>query len=147
MIVSVGIDTIELDRVRGVLDRHRERFLQRCFHPDELADVADRVDPVPGLAARLAAKEAFQKCWHAPFGWREVWVVKEGPRPVLRLAPSLAEACEHEGLVAHLSITHGRDQAAAVVVLEQREAAPAPVAEQSAQAHLEATAPEATTDA
>jgi holo-[acyl-carrier protein] synthase len=142
MIVSVGIDVLEIDRVRGVVERHRERFLERCFHPDELAHVAGRPDMVPGLAARLAAKEAFQKCWRAPFGWRDVWVVKEGPRPILRMAPALEEACHNEGLVTHLSMTHGRDQAAAVVVLEQREALLPSVAEQSAQAHVAEPGPD-----
>lgn len=142
MIVAVGLDVLELDRVRGVLERHGEKFLERCFHPDERAHLAGRADMVPGLAARLAAKEAFQKCWRAPFGWRDVWVVKEGPRPLLRMVPALEEACQNEGLVAHVSLTHGRDQAAAVVVLEQRTGHGTSVAEQSAQAHVAEAGPD-----
>lgn len=120
MIVAVGIDLVELWRIRRSLERFPGRFTRRVFHPDELRDMEGRADPVPGLAARFAAKEAFQKCWSEPFGWRDVWVVKQGARPALRLAPRLAEACVEEGLVAHLSITHGRDHAAAVVVLERQ---------------------------
>ncbi len=120
MIVAVGLDLVELARVRDVLGRHPERFLQRVFHPEELEALEGRADKVPGLAARFAAKEAFQKCWSTPFGWRDVWVVKDGGRPMLRMAPALREACEREGLSAHLSLTHARDTAAAVVVLELR---------------------------
>ncbi len=120
MIVAVGLDVVELWRVRRALERFPGRFAERVFHPDELRALDGRGDKVPGLAARFAAKEAFQKCWPERFGWRDAWVVKEGTRPALRLAPKLAEACRREGLVAHLSLTHGRDHAAAVVVLERR---------------------------
>jgi len=119
MIVSVGIDMIELARVRAVLARPPERFLDRHFHPQELADLEGRLDPVPGLAARFAAKEAFQKCWPETFGWRDVWVVKEGPRPRLAFAPELAAALQAQGLAVHLSLSHTRDHAAAVAVLER----------------------------
>lgn len=126
MIVSVGLDMIELARVRTVLARHPRRFLERHFHAQELADVERRADPVPGLAARFAAKEAFQKCWPETFGWRDVWVVKDGPRPRLAFAPGLAAAFAEAQLSAHLSLTHTREHAAAVVVLERAEtAAPA----------------------
>ncbi|MBW7917000.1 MAG: 4'-phosphopantetheinyl transferase superfamily protein [Trueperaceae bacterium] len=119
MIVAVGLDLVELWRIRRSLERFPDRFVARVFHPDELAALDGRTDLVPGLAARFAAKEAFQKCWAEPFGWRDVWVVKEGARPTLRMAPRLERACREQGLVAHLSLTHGRDHAAAVVVLER----------------------------
>ncbi len=119
MIVAVGLDLVELERIRGALARHPERFVKRVFHPDELEPLEGRVDLVPGLAARFAAKEAFQKCWPESFGWKDVWVVKEGPKPRLRFAPELEKALSDAGLVAHLSLTHAREQAAAVVVLEQ----------------------------
>ncbi len=124
MIVAVGIDMIELERVRAVLERHPDRFLERHFHPGERAELRSRADPVPGLAARFAAKEAFQKCWPETFGWRDVWVVKEGRRPRLAFSPALTAALLEQHLEAHLSLTHTREHAAAVVVLERREAPP-----------------------
>ncbi len=120
MIVAVGLDLVELERIREAIKRHPERFIKRVFHPEELASLGDRLDKVPGLAARFAAKEAFQKCWPESFGWKDVWVVKEGPKPQLRFAPALERAMSDAGMVAHLSLTHGREQAAAVVVLEQQ---------------------------
>jgi len=120
VIVAVGLDLVEIARVRRAAENHPHRFLERCFHPDELAELAGRSDPYPGLAARFAAKEAFAKVWPSSLGWRDVWVVKEGRRPVLRASPRLAEAMEGEGLVAHVSLSHAVDHAAAVVVLERR---------------------------
>lgn len=121
MIVAVGLDLIEIRRIRRAAERHPERFIARCFHPEELAELAGRADVYPGLAVRFAAKEAFAKVWPGSLGWRDVWVVKEGMRPVLRASPRLAAAMEREGLVAHLSLSHAVDHAAAVVVLERRD--------------------------
>ncbi len=124
MIVAVGIDMVELDRIRAVLERHPERFLERHFHPDERAELRDRADPVPGLAARFAAKEAFQKCWAETIGWRDVWVVKQGRRPQLAFSPDLAAALLAQRFETHLSLTHTREHAAALVVLERHDGPP-----------------------
>lgn len=119
MIIAVGLDLVELGRIRRAMQRNPKRFVRRVFHPDEVAELQGRIDIVPGLAARFAAKEAFQKVWPQSFGWKDVWVGKEGKKPVLRFAPALAAEMERQGLRAHLSLTHARGQAGAVVVLEQ----------------------------
>ncbi len=119
MIVAVGLDLIEIARVRRAAQRHPVRFLKRCFHPEELAELEGRKDVYPGLAARFAAKEAFAKVWPSSLSWRDVWVVKEGERPVLHASKELSAAMAAEGLVAHVSLSHAVDHAAAVVVLER----------------------------
>jgi holo-[acyl-carrier protein] synthase len=60
MIRAVGLDLVELPRIRKVLNAHPERFLTRHFTDDEVRYCLARRDPVPSLAARFAAKEAFQ---------------------------------------------------------------------------------------
>ncbi|MEX2501214.1 MAG: holo-ACP synthase [Trueperaceae bacterium] len=120
MIRAIGLDLVELSRIRGVLKRHPERFLTRHFTPDEVRYCRSQRDPVPSLAARFAAKEAFQKCWPEPHGWRDVWVVRDSDAPHLAFARTLAQAVFEQGLVAHLSLSHSRDHAAAVVVLERQ---------------------------
>lgn len=119
MIVAVGLDLVEIERVRRALRAHPERFLARCFTADEAAFARARRDPVPALAARFAAKEAFQKVWPERLGWRDVAVARaEGEAPRLALAPHVAERMAREGWRAHVTLTHARDHAAAVVVLE-----------------------------
>ncbi|UQN05227.1 4'-phosphopantetheinyl transferase superfamily protein [Deinococcus sp. QL22] len=128
MILAIGNDLIEVERIRGVLAREGARA-ERLFHPSELAYCAGLADPVPSFAARFAAKEAFQKVWPRPHGWRDVWVERErtpdGPfpfaPPILGFAPHIAAEMQERGWVAHLSLTHTREHAAAVVILEQRE--------------------------
>lgn len=123
MIVAVGLDLVDLKRIRGVLGRHPERFLERHFTDEERRYCESKRDPVPSLAARFAAKEAFQKCWPRAHAWRDVWVLKaagtnEAPR--LAFADALGRVMERDGLTAHLSLSHAHDHAAAVVVLERR---------------------------
>lgn len=100
----------------------------KLFAPAELDYCARLSDPVPSLAARFAAKEAFQKVWPRPHGWREVWVERDpmpaGPFPYasprLAFAPAIAAEMGERGWVAHLSLTHTKEHASAVVILEQR---------------------------
>ncbi|MDP9765882.1 4'-phosphopantetheinyl transferase superfamily protein [Deinococcus enclensis] len=126
MIVAIGHDLIEIDRIRAMLEREGRRA-EKLFAPAELAYVARLSDPAPSLAARFAAKEAFQKVWPRPHGWRDVWVERErtpdGPfpftPPVLGFAPEIAAELRAAGLVAHLTLTHTKEHASAVVVLER----------------------------
>lgn len=124
MIVAVGLDIVELARIERVWRRHPERFLDRHFTPEEIAFFRAKSDPLASIAARFAAKEAFQKCWPESHGWRDVAVERRGAKPTLALAPALAREMERRNWVSHLSLTHSRDHAGAVVVLEQRPAAP-----------------------
>lgn len=127
MIVAVGHDLIEIARIRRMLEREGPRA-ERLFAPEELAYCARMSDPAPSLAARFAAKEAFQKVWPRPHGWRDVWVVREatpgGPfpfaRPTLGFIPEIGAEMRERGWAAHLTLTHTKEHASAVVVLEER---------------------------
>ncbi|SEJ74756.1 holo-[acyl-carrier protein] synthase [Deinococcus reticulitermitis] len=126
MIIAIGHDLIEIERIRGLLAREGAR-VDRLFAPTELAYVARLADPAPSLAARFAAKEAFQKVWPRPHGWRDVWVERErtpgGPfpfaPPVLGFAPHIAAELRECGWAVHLTLTHTKEHASAVVVLEK----------------------------
>jgi holo-[acyl-carrier protein] synthase len=119
VIEAVGTDIVELDRIRRVLGTHRERFLDRVFAAVEVEYCLSRTDPVPSLAVRFAAKEAFQKCWRVSHGWRDVWVERDGPRPVIATCEPIGVEMAARGLRAHLSLSHSRDLAVATVVLER----------------------------
>lgn len=119
MIIAIGTDIVSIPRLRGVYQRHPERFLQRHFTQPELDYCLAKADPLPSLAARFAAKEAFQKCWPEPYGWLEVWVEMNGPRPTLCFAEPLHQRMQQEGWVAHLSLSHEHQHATAFAVLEK----------------------------
>lgn len=124
MIVGLGIDLVEIPRLRAFHSRWGERGLGRIFSDRELSYCLRQPDPGPSLAARLAAKEAFFKAvgqgWGRGGDWREVEVLK-GPRgaPELRWSGRAARAVEAVGgRQGHLSLTHSRLTAGAVLILE-----------------------------
>jgi holo-[acyl-carrier protein] synthase len=87
--------------------------------PAEIEYCLAKSDPLPSLAVRFAAKEAFQKCWPDSFGWLEVWVEIEGRKPILNFGPKLQTQMEAGRLRAHLSLSHERHYALAIVLLER----------------------------
>lgn len=119
MIVAVGIDIIELERIERVWNRYRSRFIERHFTQEEIDYAFSKSNPLPSLAARFAAKEAFQKCWRESYGWKEVWVSREGRRPILKFSDKIQEEIDAKGYVVHLSLTHSKENAAAVAIMEQ----------------------------
>ena len=112
-------------RIAGALDRFPERFLARILSPGERA--ALHGDPVAYVASRFAAKEAAFKALgtgvRAGVGWTDVEVLNRSTgAPRLRFRAGALRQFEEMGATsAHVSLTHGKDQAAAVVILEQRD--------------------------
>lgn len=117
---GVGLDLVEVDRFRRVLQR-RPGLLERCFSEEERASLSRRADPVPGLAARFAAKEAVMKTLGVGLGGFalvEVEVIRaESGAPTLRLSGRAAERARALGVgPLEVSLTHTATIAAAVVV-------------------------------
>jgi holo-[acyl-carrier protein] synthase len=122
VIVSIGVDLIELHRIQKIMrSRSRDRFLERTFTDAELAYCMAKSNPIPSLAARFAAKEAFQKTWFESHGWRDVWVVMNGVKPELKFSENLNGIILERQYRAHLSLSHTLENAVATVVLEQLE--------------------------
>jgi holo-[acyl-carrier protein] synthase len=115
MIIGIGIDIIEVGRVRKALER-TPRFADRVFTAAETAYSDGKASRFQHLAARFAAKEAFFKAIGRRVGWTDVETVNEEsgrPRLVVRSG-------EDFGFTrSHISITHVAETAAAVVVLER----------------------------
>jgi holo-[acyl-carrier protein] synthase len=115
MIVGIGIDLIEVDRVNKTMAQH-PRFLDRVFTPEEVRYSRGKRNAAQHLAARFAAKEAFFKALGRRIAWAEVGVVNlPSGQPLLQVTTK-----EDLGFSrAHLSLTHLRSHAQALVVLEK----------------------------
>jgi holo-[acyl-carrier protein] synthase len=119
----LGLDLTEVDRVSGVLSRHGERFLERVFRPGEIR--RQRRHPrafAEHVAGRFAAKEAAMKA--LGLGWRglafrEIEVTRDAHgKPLLAFhGRALERARALHVRRTEVTITHGRDIAAAVVGL------------------------------
>jgi holo-[acyl-carrier protein] synthase len=115
---AVGIDVIEIARVKAVLKRHPERFLHRVFTAEEVAFCRGRV---PELAARFAAKEAVMKALGTGargLAWREIEVLpNQRGKPLVYLHGLARKRAEDIGLRAvDISLTHSHELAIAAVV-------------------------------
>jgi len=125
MIISIGIDIIEVARIREVLLRS-PRFRERVFTAAERAYCDSRgVAAAQHYAARFAAKEAALKAlqtgWRGGIGWQDVEIGShDSGAPYLILHRSVKDLFNSSGAsAAHLSMSHTSEHAIAEVVLER----------------------------
>src|SRR3954464_13088525 len=119
--MTVGIDLIEIARIRRALERYPS-FRERCFTAAERAYCDSRPNPPQHYAARFAGKEAIGKALGfgvaRAFAWREV-EISGRPKPRVTLSGRLQAWAERVGAGAIvLSMSHSRELATAVAVAE-----------------------------
>jgi holo-[acyl-carrier protein] synthase len=126
MIVGLGVDAVEIDRVGRMFADKGDRMLRRLFTGDELSYITGKIAPAQHLAVRLAAKEAAYKALAGNelargIGWRDVEVVSRADgAPMLRLHGSAERRfAELGGTVVHVSLSHSDITAVAVVIVER----------------------------
>ncbi|MGH3133718.1 MAG: holo-ACP synthase [Gaiellaceae bacterium] len=118
--MNVGVDLIEIERVRRALER--PGFRERCFTAAERSYCDSRSDPAQSYAARFAGKEAVGKALGCGvrFTWKEVEIVGR-PKPGVRLSGRTAAFAERvRAGTIDLSMTHSRELAAAICVVASR---------------------------
>jgi len=119
--MRIGIDLIEIERVRRALERY-PAFRRRCFTDAEQAYCESRANPAQHYAARFAGKEAVGKALGSGvrFTWREI-EIRGRPKPGVSLSGSTKDWAERVGAGAiDLSMTHSRELAAAICVVQPR---------------------------
>jgi holo-[acyl-carrier protein] synthase len=121
MVEGVGIDIIEVSRIRKSIEDYGELFTDKVFTPAEKAYCSEKPSPYQHYAARFAAKEAFSKAtgtgWDDTFSWQEVEVINEASgKPYLRLGGLTSKNFGKKRVF--LSLSHSGDYVAAVVVIE-----------------------------
>ncbi|MCB1123732.1 MAG: holo-ACP synthase [Verrucomicrobiae bacterium] len=123
ILLNVGVDVIEVDRVKQVYERQKDRFLKRVFTEEEQEYCFSKSNPYPHLAARFAAKEAVSKAFSTGigklFGWKSSSIY-HCPRmqPLVRLdeqGKALLDALN--GTEVRITLSHTKATAVAVAVL------------------------------
>jgi holo-[acyl-carrier protein] synthase len=123
MIKGIGIDTVYIKRMEHWLAN--SRLLERYFHPDELNFVNSRgKGAAASLAARFAAKEAFGKALGTGLSnitLKDIMVInKQNGSPEIKVYKTAQKVLEGSGAnKVHISLTHERDIAIAMIVLEK----------------------------
>jgi holo-[acyl-carrier protein] synthase len=124
VIVGLGVDISEVDRIREAMARHGQRFLERVFTPAEIAYCNRHRDRAERFAGRFAAKEAAMKAlgtgWSNGVRWVDIEVTRlPSGQPTLSLHGAARAIGERLGLRrASLSITHSGNTAFAQVIFE-----------------------------
>jgi holo-[acyl-carrier protein] synthase len=122
MITGIGVDVVHVSRMKRW--RNIPGLLERFFHSEELSGVLSRRSGVDlSLAARFAAKEAFGKALGtglAGITLKDIWVKnRHNGQPEILVSGTASAAMENCGAKRiHVSLTHERDNATAIVVLE-----------------------------
>ncbi|HTL29929.1 MAG TPA: holo-ACP synthase [Tepidisphaeraceae bacterium] len=122
-ILGHGIDIVETDRIRKLVDDHGQRFLDRCFTQKEQAYCARNPKRYfEHLAGRFAAKEAILKVigtgWRGGIAWTDIEILPEpSGQPKITLTGETQRIAEQIGIFHwHISISHIETHATASAI-------------------------------
>jgi holo-[acyl-carrier protein] synthase len=125
MILGIGVDLVEISRVRSLIASQGERAILKLFTEEERRYCSGMANPARHFAVRVAAKEAAFKALSGSeeargIGWREMEVeLDDVGRPSLRLHGRASARARELGVArSWISLSHGDDLATAFVVLE-----------------------------
>ncbi len=121
MIESVGIDLVEIQRIKAAIDRYGERFTNRIFTPWEIEYCLSKINPALSFAGRFAVKEAVFKAIGTGFAegvkWKSVEVVNDRRgQPQVRLGRAIRNHTGNNKIVISLSHTSNYAVASAILV-------------------------------
>ena len=126
MIVGLGTDIVEIDRIAAMIERHGELFLGRIFTPSERGYCGSKKNAAQHYAGRWAAKEAAMKALGTGFipgiRWHDFEILPEASgAPTLTLSGGAAEHARSLGIERMLvTMSHCKTHATATVVGESR---------------------------
>ena len=124
MIKGIGIDLVETGRIGEMIQKHGAHFTGRIFTDGEMGYARGRKRRLEHLAARFAAKEAVAKAlgrgMTEGINWQDIEVVHDpSGEPKIKLAGAVGKIAKSMGIrVWHLTLTHVKDMAVAMVVAE-----------------------------
>jgi holo-[acyl-carrier protein] synthase len=124
MIVGIGTDIIKIERMTALFERHGKAFVSRIFTEYERSEAATRKNPIEYYAGRWAAKEAVSKALHCGIGkncsWQDINIqnTPEGNPELFLVGSAAQKASEINATSFHVSISHEREYACAMVILE-----------------------------
>lgn len=125
MIIAHGIDLVDVPRIREMLERHGQHFLDRCFTEAEQAYCQNDNRAAEHFAGRFAAKEAILKVlgtgWRGQIAWTDMEILPDPQgKPILKLKGECARIASELGIDHwHISISHIESHAMASAIGER----------------------------
>jgi holo-[acyl-carrier protein] synthase len=125
MVKGIGVDIIEIDRVRRSIEELGKRFLDKVYTSGEIAYCDAKAHRFQHYAARFAAKEALSKAlstgWAGEFRWKDVEVMNEpSGQPAFVFHGTLCELLS--GASVMLSMSHSESHVVAMVLIQKENA-------------------------
>jgi holo-[acyl-carrier protein] synthase len=124
LIVGLGLDIAEIDRIEAAITRHRASILERLYTPAEVAYCESHRNKFERYAGRFAAKEAAMKAlgtgWRRGVRWRDIEIIREpSGKPSLALKGAAKRIADGLGVKnISVTITHSGNLALAEVIFE-----------------------------
>jgi len=124
MILGLGIDIVSISRIESLLEKWRDRFINRIFTPKEIEYCINKKFPSQHLAVRFAAKEAFLKALGVGLGYgislKDIEITTNSiGSPSIELHGKAKEACPKRNIKnIFLSLSHDGEYGVAQVILE-----------------------------
>ena len=120
MIDAIGIDIIEVERIKRSIEKFGDSFTNRVFTPWEIQYCRGKIDPFFSFAGRFAVKEAVFKAVGTGFAegvkWTSVEVVNDpSGQPQVRLGQAIKKHIGDKKIL--ITLSHSRDHAVAVAIL------------------------------
>lgn len=120
-IFGIGIDLVEVQRIKAGVEKFPARFRSRIFTKNEIAFCETRQHKYLSYAARFAAKEAFSKALgtglRGKISWQDIEVIDdERSKPNLFIKGNAKKFLGNRKF--HVSLSHTEEYASAVVIIE-----------------------------
>ncbi len=121
MVFGIGVDVIEIDRIKRSIDKFGDHFLNKVYTKTELEYSLSKPNKYQHLAARFAAKEAVFKAlstgWNKEIGWQDIEIYNEpNGMPLVKLKEEL-EAQFLDGKSLKISMSHSRDYVVCMAIV------------------------------
>ena len=124
MVFGIGIDIIEIDRIKSSVEKYGDHFLKKIYTQTELDYSMSKGNKYQHLAARFAAKEAVFKAlstgWSKDVGWQDIEIYNEpNGMPLVKLKGDL-ESFLTNGKNLKISMSHSRDYVTCVAIIYKK---------------------------
>jgi holo-[acyl-carrier protein] synthase len=121
MVFGIGIDIIEIDRIKDSVEKYGDHFLNKVYTEKELEYCLGKFNKYQHLAARFAAKEAVFKAlttgWNKEIGWQDIEIYNEpNGMPLVKLKGDLSASLSN-GKNLKISMSHSRDYVTCVAII------------------------------
>jgi holo-[acyl-carrier protein] synthase len=121
MVIGIGIDIIEIDRIKKSVDENGDKFLEKVYTPGELKYCLSKKNKYQHLAARFAAKEAIYKAissnWDSELSWQDMEIVNTpNGMPEVKFKGNLEKFLSKDKDLK-ISMSHSRDYVTCVAII------------------------------